>query len=76
MRIDWGALLLVAVTTLAAATAMILIVAGAARLTVVAQARSESGRPAWVPRGASWLLFALAGLVVLFGIYLIVPYFR
>ncbi len=72
--IEWQSFVLVAVVSLVAASVVVTIAAIGIRLVEGAQhARSE--HPARARRAvvASRILFGICGLVVLFGVYLIVP---
>lgn len=72
MTIDFGALGLVAGVTLVAAVVLVTIVSLGARLV-------DGGPDAVAPtarRLGGWALFGLAGLAVLFGLYLVIPYFH
>ena len=86
MTIDWSALGLVAITTLVAAIAVIGIfslgvfaLTGGARATTDDQAagaapvRAETGAAA---KAAGYACLAIAGLLVLYGLYLIIPQFH
>jgi len=73
VHIDWTALLVVALVSIATSVVFSALLAAGIRFVV-------SGRDASRPDGAStvtvslgYTLLALAGLLVLFGIYLIVP---
>ena len=81
--IDWGAFLLVAVVSLVGACLVVTIAAVGIRFFEngkVAQHAAEntggSNRAGRVSLAAARILFALCGLVVLFGVYLIVPSFH
>jgi len=75
MNINWGALMLVAVTTLVAAIAVV----GIFSLGVVALT-SGAGRAGAVPhvvaRVAGYACIAVSGMLVLYGLYLIIPQFH
>lgn len=76
MKIDWASLALVAVTTVVAAVTIVGIFAlGVAALTH-AQATSPDGRPSGLARLAGYACIGVAGLMALYGIYLIVPAFH
>jgi hypothetical protein len=76
MTINWNALLLVAVTTVVAALAIVGIFSlGVAALTS-GGARTSGGRPAPVARLAGYACIGVSGLLVLYGLYLIIPQFH
>ncbi len=86
MKIDWAALGIVAVVAIAATLVFTVLLSAGIRLvsqaTVAANQAQRSGRGAVAARSsvgirsAGYGLLGLAGLVVLFGIYLIVPVFH
>jgi hypothetical protein len=71
MTIDWASLGLVAITTVVAALAII----GIFSLGVVALT-SDVGRPNPVARLSGYACVGVAGLLVVYGLYLIVPQFH
>lgn len=78
MRIDWAALGIVAVVSVLATIAFTVLLAGGIRLVSQAAVDHEvhpSARTTAV-RSAGYLLLGLAGVVVLYGLFLIVPIFR
>ena len=68
MNIEWGALLLVAVVSIGMSVLFVILLSGGIRLVVASRERAGS-----VAASAGYGLLGLAGLLVLFGIYLIVP---
>lgn len=73
--IDWGAFVIVAVATILAAGTTVLLFSLGIRLG------SESRDPARARahaalRTASVANYALAGIAVLYGVYLVIPYFH
>jgi len=75
MNINWGALLLVAVTTLVAAIALV----GIFSLGVVALtsgANRGDAEPHAAARVAGYACIAVSGMLVLYGLYLIIPQFH
>lgn len=72
MHIDFSALGLVAVVTVLACVTLVTVVSLGARLLEV----GSSGTVAMPRRIAGWSMFALAGALVLFGLYLVIPYFH
>ena len=73
MKIDWAALGLVSVVSLVATVFVVGVVACGIRALDVAAEHAKAGRPAALPRTVGRACLAVAGLAVLFGIYLIVP---
>ena len=77
MNIDWVSLGLVAIVTIAATVLIVSIVSGGALMLDRAHARSEAGKD-----GAAglivlgWSAIGVAGLIVLYGLYLLIPYFH
>lgn len=76
MTIDWSALVLVAVTTVIAAIAIV----GIFSLGVVALTSGGAGtagaRPAPAARLAGYACIGVSALLVLYGLYLIIPQFH
>ncbi|UYG16252.1 hypothetical protein BRM3_11615 [Brachybacterium huguangmaarense] len=72
MHIDFAALGLVAVVTLVSAVVLVSVVSIGARLLEA----GPSGAVSTSRRMGGWSMFALAGLAVLFGLYLVIPYFH
>ncbi len=69
----WLELLTVAGATLAAAVTVVVLYSLGVRLTAIAgDARQASSG---VKRSLAYVCFGLCGLAVLFGLYLIIPYF-
>jgi hypothetical protein len=76
VHIDWKALLIVAGVSIATAVVFMTLLAAGIRSVVTAQAHVAAGRPGGVSLPLGYVLLALAGLLVLFGLYLIVPQFH
>lgn len=76
MKIDWLALLRVAGVTFVGALFVIGVVASAATLMASSATRRQHGVSPGLRPVAAAALFGVAGVAVLFGLYLIVPYFR
>lgn len=75
MTIDWQSLALVGFTTVAVTVSIVGIVAtGVLALTAPAGADGTGSR--WWTRALGWGCGVLAGLLVVFGLYLIVPAFH
>lgn len=72
MNIDFAALGLVGAVTFIAAVVLVTVVSVGARLLVP----GPSGAVSTSRRIGGWAMFALAGLAVLFGLYLVIPYFH
>ncbi len=75
MKIDWASLGLVAVTTVVAAIAIV----GIYSLGVLALSsggRDGSAAPSPLARISGYLCLAVSGLLVLYGLYLIIPQFH
>jgi hypothetical protein len=70
----WLELVQVAGATLVAAVTVVVLYSLGVRLTAVAGDVNEN-RPAWL-RPLAYVCFALCGVAVLFGLYLIIPYFH
>ena len=75
MKIDWFSLGTVAVVAIVASVAFILLLASGIRLLSVAKVRVTHRASGAVPQSAGYTLIGLAGLLVLFGLYLIIPQF-
>ncbi|NUU32528.1 hypothetical protein [Arthrobacter sp. C9C5] len=69
----WLELVLVAGATLVSAVTVVVLYALGVRLTAIA-GDFRSSQPGWI-RPLSYVCFGLCGLAVLFGLYLIIPYF-
>lgn len=76
MDIDWAALGLVSIVTVVAAAVVVGIVSLGLASLMVADNRVESGRSASAPRIAGFVCLAAGALVVLYGLYLIIPQFH
>ena len=78
MQIDWFSLLIVTATTLVAAVFIMVIVALAARMLDLIHRRRREVREdgvAFYQIGAAFFLM-LAGVIFLFGLWLMIPYFH
>jgi hypothetical protein len=69
----WLELIQVAGATLVAAVSVVVLYALGVRLTAIA-GDVQHNRPAWV-RPLAIACFGLCGMAILFGLYLIIPYF-
>jgi hypothetical protein len=76
MHIDWAALGVVAVVSIVSSVIFTILLATGIRLVSVAKIKSNEGGSGVAISSAAYLLLGIAGLLVLFGIYLIVPQFH
>jgi hypothetical protein len=76
MHIDWAALGVVAVVSIAASVIFTILLASGVRLVSAAKIKSNEGSSGTAIFSMGYLLLGIAALLVLFGIYLIVPQFR
>jgi len=70
----WLELLTVAAATLAASMTVVALYSFGVRLTAIAGDAPETSQRRM--RSLAWVCFGLCGLAVLFGLYLIIPYFN
>lgn len=76
MNIDWAALGIVAAVSILATLAFVALLSGGIRLVSQATvAANQAHRSAGI-RTAGYTLLGLAGLVVLFGLYVMMPIFH
>ena len=76
MHIDWAALGIVTVVSIAASVIFTILLASGIRLVSVAKIKSNQGGSGSLAYSFGYVLLGLAALLVLFGIYLIVPQFH
>ena len=76
MKIDWNALLLVAGVSIVATIVFVALLAVGIRMVMVSRVQVKQGGTGSTALGGGYLAIALAALLVLFGIYLIVPQFH
>ena len=76
MKIDWAALGTVAVVSVIAAVAFTLLLSGGIRLLSVAKVRSNQGGSGTAAQSGGYALIGVAGILVLYGLYLIIPQFH
>ncbi len=76
MHIDWAALGIVAVVAIASSVVFILLLATGVRLLSVAKVRTNQGVSGTGALSIGYSMIGLAGLLVLLGLYLIIPQFR
>jgi hypothetical protein len=76
MHIDWGALGVVAVVSIGTSVVFTILLASGIRLVSTAKIKSNEGGSGTMILSLAYVLLGLAGLLVLFGIYLIIPRFH
>jgi hypothetical protein len=76
MHIDWAALGIVAVVSISATVVFVALLAAGIRLVSAARVKANQGGSGTAILSAGYALVALAGLLVLFCLYLIVPQFH
>ena len=76
MRIDWAALGVVSAVSIVTTVVFVALLSGGIRLVSAAKVRANSGQSTTVVLSAGYTLLGLAGLLVLFGLYLIIPQFN
>lgn len=76
MKIDWAALGTVAVVSIVMSVVFTVLLATGIRAVAAARLRQQRGGSASAVLAGGYSLLGLAGLLVLFGIWLIVPQFH
>ena len=76
MRIDWAALAIVAVVSIMSSVIFTILLATGIRLVSIAKIKSNEGGSGTAIVSAGYVLLGIAGLLVLYGLYLIVPQFH
>jgi hypothetical protein len=76
MNIEWGALGSVAVVSIFSSVLFVLLLSFGIRMISVATLRTNQGNSGTAALSAGYALIGLAGLLVLFGLYLIIPQFH
>ena len=76
MHVDWAALAIVAVVSIAASVIFTIFLASGIRLLSAAKIKSNEGGSGTATVSVGYVLLGIAALIVLFGIYLIVPQFH
>ena len=76
MRIDWAALGQVIVVSILTSVIFTILLAAGIRLVSMAKIKSNEGGSSAAIVSVGYVLLGIAGLLVLFGIYLIVPRFH
>jgi hypothetical protein len=73
MRVDWAALGLVTVVSIVTSVIFTVLLATGIRLVSAAKIKSNEGGSGTATVSLGYVSIGIAGLLVLFGIYLIVP---
>jgi hypothetical protein len=73
MRVDWAALGLVTVVSIVTSVIFTVLLATGIRLVSAAKIKSNEGGTGTATISLGYVLIGIAGLLVLYGIYLIVP---
>lgn len=73
MKINWAALGQVAAVSIVASVVFVVLLAGGIRFVSAARAKSNQGGSGSMTLSLGYTLIGLAGLLVLFGIGMIVP---
>ncbi len=76
MRIDWASLGTVAVVTVAVTLVVVGTVSVGISSLVTAENRAAAGASAVSAKIAGYLCIGVAGLILLYGLYLIIPQFH
>ena len=76
MNIDWAALGIVAVVSIVASVIFTILLGSGIRLLSAAKIKSNQGGSSTATVSLGYVLLGFAALLVLFGIYLIVPQFH
>jgi hypothetical protein len=76
MHIDWAALGIVTVVSIATSVIFTILLASGIRFVSAAKIKSNQGGSSTAIISIGYVLLGIAGLLVLFGIYLIVPQFH
>jgi len=76
MHIDWAALGVVTVVSITASVIFTILLATGIRLVSAAKIKSNQGGSGTVTVSLGYVLLGVAGLLVLLGLYLIVPQFH
>ena len=76
MKIDWAALGIVAAVSIGMSVLFTVLLSSGIRSVSAARTRRNSGSSGTAVLAGGWTLLGLAGLLVLFGLWLIVPQFH
>jgi len=74
--INWSSLGMVAGVTLLATVVVVGLVATAAKLLDAGHLRQQAGQAPGMTVVGAYVLFGIVGLIVLFGLWLTIPYFH
>lgn len=74
--VDWESLLVVAVVSIVATVVFTFLLSAGIRYMSLAAVRADEHESSVAPRAAGIGFLGLAALLVLFGLYLIVPFFH
>jgi hypothetical protein len=76
MKIDWAALGTVAIVSVVVSVVFVALLAGGIRSVSAARIKRNQGTSGTGVLSAGYAMLGLAGVLVLFGLYLIVPQFH
>jgi small-conductance mechanosensitive channel len=76
VKIDWASLGTVAVVTVAVTLVVVGVVSIGISALVTAEGRTAAGHSGTAARIAGYLCVGVAGLILLYGLYLIIPQFH
>jgi hypothetical protein len=76
MHVDWAALGVVAIVSIATSLIFTILLATGIRLVSAAKIKSNEGSSGAATVSLGYVLLGIAGLLVLLGIYVIVPQFH
>lgn len=76
MKIDWASLGVVAAVTIAVTLVVVGVVSIGISALVTAESRAASGASALPAKIVGYLCVGVAGLILLYGLYLIIPQFH
>jgi small-conductance mechanosensitive channel len=76
VKIDWASLGVVAVVTLAVTLVVVAVVSLGIASLVTADNRRTAGNSGTAAQAVGYLCWAIGGLILLYGLYLIIPQFH
>jgi ribosomal protein S3 len=76
MSVDWMAVLVVAVVSVAATALIALLLAAGIRLLLPGRGATRPAQTSVVSRTMGWALLGVTGVVILAGLWLLVPHAR
>lgn len=76
MKIDWMSLLVVAVVSVTASALFAILLSWGIRLLSVARVAADEGQSRTSATVGAWVLLGLIGVMLAFGLYLIIPQFH